>query len=55
MRSREHRTTRAPAAPDRFMSHLAIREASLDGGPDTEWGELVSDAEDGGPARDAHA
>jgi quercetin dioxygenase-like cupin family protein len=33
------------AAPDRFMTHLAIWEAPADGGPETEWGELVTDAE----------
>ncbi len=33
------------AAPDRFMTHLAIWEAPADGGPETEWGDLVSDAE----------
>ncbi len=33
------------AAPDRFMAHLAIFEAPADGGPETEWGEQVSDAE----------
>ena len=33
------------AAPDRFMTHLAIWEAPAAGGPETEWGELVSDAE----------
>jgi quercetin dioxygenase-like cupin family protein len=33
------------AAPDRFMTHLAIWEAPADGGPETEWGEQVSEAE----------
>jgi len=33
------------AAPDQFMTHLAIWEAPADGSPETEWGELVSDAE----------
>jgi quercetin dioxygenase-like cupin family protein len=33
------------AAPDWFMTHLAIWEAPADGGPETEWGSLVSDAE----------
>ena len=32
------------AAPDRFMTHLAISEAPADG-PETDWGEQVSDAE----------
>lgn len=34
------------AAPDRFMTHLAIWEAPEDG-PETEWGEQVTDAEYG--------
>jgi quercetin dioxygenase-like cupin family protein len=33
------------AAPDRFMSHLAIWEAPEDGRPETEWGDRVTDAE----------
>jgi quercetin dioxygenase-like cupin family protein len=33
------------AAPDRFMSHLSITEATQDGTPDSEWGALVTDAE----------
>lgn len=33
------------AAPDHFMTHLAIWEAPADSGAETEWGELVSDAE----------
>jgi quercetin dioxygenase-like cupin family protein len=32
------------AAPDRFMTHLAIWEAPA-AGPESEWGEHVSDAE----------
>jgi quercetin dioxygenase-like cupin family protein len=32
------------AAPDRFMTHLAIWEAPAGGGPETEWGEQVDDA-----------
>ena len=32
------------AAPDRFMTHLAIWEAP-DGGPESEWGAQVTDAE----------
>ena len=32
------------AAPDRFMTHLAIWEAPEEG-PESEWGDLVSDAE----------
>jgi quercetin dioxygenase-like cupin family protein len=32
------------AAPDRFMTHLAIYEAPADG-PETEWAALVTDAE----------
>ncbi len=35
------------AAPDRFMTHLAIWEAPDDGGPETEWGDLVTDEEYG--------
>jgi quercetin dioxygenase-like cupin family protein len=35
------------AAPDRFMTHLAIWESPGEGRPETEWGELVSDAEYG--------
>ena len=34
------------AAPDHFMTHLAMWEAP-DEGPETEWGEHVSDAEYG--------
>ncbi len=34
------------AAPDHFMTHLAMWEAPADG-PETEWGEHVSDAEYG--------
>jgi quercetin dioxygenase-like cupin family protein len=33
------------AAPDHFMSHLAIWEAPAGGTPESEWGELVTDAE----------
>jgi quercetin dioxygenase-like cupin family protein len=32
------------AAPDRFMTHLAMWEASAEG-TETEWGDLVSDDE----------
>jgi quercetin dioxygenase-like cupin family protein len=32
------------AAPDRFMTHLAIYEAPANG-PETEWGALVTDDE----------
>jgi quercetin dioxygenase-like cupin family protein len=32
------------AAPDRFMTHLAIWEAPVEG-PESEWGELVTDEE----------
>ena len=32
------------AAPDRFMTHLAIWEAPADG-PENQWGEQVSDTE----------
>jgi gentisate 1,2-dioxygenase len=37
------------AAPDRFMAHLAIWDGLADGqdGPETEWGELATDAEYG--------
>ena len=34
------------AAPDHFMTHLAMWEAPGDG-PETEWGDLVSDEEYG--------
>jgi quercetin dioxygenase-like cupin family protein len=37
------------AAPDHFMTHLAIWEATENGG-DPEWGEQVTDAEYGVPA-----
>ena len=33
------------AAPDRFVSHLAIWEAPPDGGVETDWGDLVTDEE----------
>lgn len=33
------------AAPDHFMTHLAIWEAPSGGGAESEWGEQVSDAE----------
>lgn len=33
------------AAPDRFMVHLAIWEAPDGDGPETEWGDLVTDDE----------
>ena len=33
------------AAPDRFMTHLAIWEAPADGGPEIAWGSLVTDDE----------
>jgi len=34
------------AAPDHFMTHLAIWEAPApDSGPESEWGELVTDEE----------
>jgi quercetin dioxygenase-like cupin family protein len=32
------------AAPDQFMTHLAIWEAAADG-PESQWGEQVTDAE----------
>jgi quercetin dioxygenase-like cupin family protein len=32
------------AAPDHFMNHLAMWEAPAEG-PETEWGDLVTDAE----------
>ena len=32
------------ATPDRFMIHLAMWDAPADG-PETEWGDLVTDAE----------
>jgi quercetin dioxygenase-like cupin family protein len=37
------------AAPDRFVTHLAIWGAPEDG-PETEWGLLVTDAEYLAPA-----
>ncbi len=33
------------AAPDRFMTHLAMFEAPADGGPETQWGERITDEE----------
>ncbi len=39
------------AAPDRFMTHLAIWEAPDDGRPETEWGDLVTDDEYQGSVR----
>ncbi len=41
------------AAPDRFMTHLAIFEAPVDGGPETEWAEQVGDAEYSAPPTEA--
>jgi quercetin dioxygenase-like cupin family protein len=35
------------AAPDHFMTHLAMWEAP-DDGPESEWGDLVTDEEYGG-------
>jgi quercetin dioxygenase-like cupin family protein len=38
------------AAPDHFMTHLAMWEAPADGGgPESEWGDHVSDAEYSAP------
>jgi hypothetical protein len=34
-------------APDHFMTHLAMWEAPAEG-PETEWGDLVTDEEYGG-------
>jgi quercetin dioxygenase-like cupin family protein len=39
------------AAPDHFMTHLAIWEVP-DAGPESEWGDQVSDAEYLAPATD---
>jgi quercetin dioxygenase-like cupin family protein len=39
------------AAPDHFMTHLAIWEAP-ETGPESEWGAQVSDAEYLAPARE---
>ena len=39
------------AAPDRFMTHLAIWEAPAEG-PESTWGELISDQEYGAPAKE---
>lgn len=36
------------AAPDHFMTHLAMWEAPEDG-PEVEWGDQVTDTEYGGP------
>ena len=36
------------AAPDRFMTHIAIQEANESGSP-VSWGEHVTDAEYGAP------
>ena len=41
------------AAPDRFMTHLAIWEAPAGGGQETEWGDLVSDQEYAVPPKQA--
>ncbi|GHJ43824.1 cupin [Catellatospora sp. TT07R-123] len=42
------------AAPDHFMTHLAMWEGPDDGaGPETEWGELVTDEEYGSGAAQA--
>ena len=35
------------AAPDHFMTHLAMWEAPGDGGPESEWGDQVTDEEYG--------
>jgi quercetin dioxygenase-like cupin family protein len=32
------------AAPERFMTHIAIWEAPVDG-PESEWGDLIGDAD----------
>ena len=37
------------AAPDHFMTHLAIWDGTASG-PESEWGELVTDDEYGQPA-----
>ena len=42
------------AAPDRFMTHLAIWEAPAEGA-ETQWGEQVSDDEYQGTEREASA
>ena len=42
------------AAPDRFMTHLAMWEAPADG-PETEWGASVTDDEYGGPTMERDA
>ena len=39
------------AAPDRFMTHLAIWEAPDGGGPESQWGDLVTDAEYAAPTK----
>ena len=36
------------AAPDRFMTHLAIWESPADG-PESDWGELITDEEYNAP------
>jgi quercetin dioxygenase-like cupin family protein len=38
------------AAPDHFMSHFSITEGLSEGqqGPETEWGDHITDAEYGG-------
>ena len=41
------------AAPDHFMTHLAMWEAPAEG-PETEWGDLVTDAEYFAPASRPH-
>ncbi|QKW18337.1 cupin domain-containing protein [Kitasatospora sp. NA04385] len=37
------------AAPDRFMAHLALWEATGDGTPETSWAEPVTDRQYGAP------
>ncbi len=38
-------TTKGPAAPGHFMTHIALWEAPEGGGEETTWGDHVTDAE----------
>lgn len=37
------------ATPDHFMTHLSLTEGTTDGRAESEWGDLVGDAEYGTP------
>ena len=42
-RGPEHPAGRGQGAPDHYMTHLSITEASGDGRPEADWGEHVTD------------